>query len=128
MVVTSPVYEVKCSTSLQKSWKAILGSARCGGAPATMGHLFAFGSTEERLRVQVRWSADAAARRSSDPPFDHKTGQGRLDRGDYFDAIYNKKNKVVLVSSCSCIDWLWLRPSGASSHHRRDHGMCNDVQ
>eukprot|EP00962_Isochrysis_galbana_P043160 scaffold16347_cov138-Isochrysis_galbana.AAC.3 len=31
--------------------------------------------------------------------FDHKTGRGRVaaHRGDYFDAIYNKKNKVVLV-------------------------------
>eukprot|EP00962_Isochrysis_galbana_P050937 scaffold22290_cov101-Isochrysis_galbana.AAC.2 len=36
---------------------------------------------------------------ASDPPFDHKTGRGRVaaHRGHYFDAIYNKKNKVVLV-------------------------------
>jgi len=84
---------VKCSTPLQQSWSAGHGSAKGGGAPAaTVGHLYALGSTEERLRVQVRGCR--ARGQARDPPFDHKTGRGRVaaHRGsNYFDAIYNNK-------------------------------------
>jgi hypothetical protein len=61
------------------------------------GHLYAFGSTAEMRRVEVCGCRGRG--KKDDPPFDHKTGRGWVakHRGDYFDAIYNKKSKVVLV-------------------------------
>jgi hypothetical protein len=61
------------------------------------GHLYAFGSTAEMRRVEVRGCRGRGKR--DDPPFDHYTGRGRVavHRGAYFDAFYNKKSKVVLV-------------------------------
>jgi hypothetical protein len=51
----------------------------------------------EMRRVKVRGCRGCGKR--GDPPFDHYTGRGRVavHRGASFDAIYNKKSKVVLV-------------------------------
>jgi len=67
--------------------------------------------------------------------FDHKTGRGRVaaHRGDYFDAIYNKKNKVVLVlvealggiidETMDELGWLARRSKGPGAVDRTRYGL-----
>ena len=61
-------YEVKVPTPLKKKYSAGKGSTQGGGAPATVGHLFGFGSTEEEYRVMILGCAERG--RKSDGPFD----------------------------------------------------------
>ena len=65
------------------------------GRVQNVGHLFAFGNTEERLHRDILGCRERD--RPADPPFDHNTGKGHVafHKGDYYDAIYNKNNHVV---------------------------------
>ena len=62
-----------------------------------MGHLVPFGCCEEKLLVEIYGTRGRGA--PSDPPFDHTTGEGRVDArvGYYADAIHKKKNTVVMI-------------------------------
>ena len=67
-----------------------------GGVPATVGHLYAFGSTLEQYEIDV---LGAPARgRKGDDPFDHATGKGwvKYSKGQYEDALTNKGHQVVV--------------------------------
>ena len=68
--------------------------ARAGGVQ-NVGHLLAFGNTEERLHRDILGCRERD--RPADPPFDHNTGKGHVafHKGDYYDAIYIKNNHVV---------------------------------
>ena len=79
-----------------------------GAAPAKdqcerVGHLVAFGNTEEWLHRAILGCRarglppPGAAPAGRLPPFDHKTGEGHVPfhGGDYYDARYNKRNQVV---------------------------------
>ena len=104
-------YEVKVPTPLKKKYSAGKGSAEGGGAPATVGHLYGFGSTEEEYRVMILGCAERG--RKSDGPFDHKTGRGwvKYQRGHYFDALA-KRSRVVPVI---------IEATGGISPHTRAH-------
>ena len=92
------LYETKCYASL-KTYDALgHGSSKKGGAATTaMGHLVPFGCCEEKLLVEIYGTRGRGA--PSDPPFDHTTGEGRVDArvGYYADAIHKKKNTVVMI-------------------------------
>ena len=63
------------------------GSASSGGTPASVGHSYAFGNTEEKAR---RLNMGCKARGQPGQPFSHKTGHGyvKAHRGFYHDAIF----------------------------------------
>jgi hypothetical protein len=90
------LYEVKVPASLKAQYSAGNGSA-AGGQPATVGHLYAFGSTLEHYTRMVFGAKQRGA--PGDPPLDHSTGQGYVatHRGHYHDALYVKRNVVVLL-------------------------------
>ena len=87
--------EVKCVSPLTKHHAVGRGSARHGGAPASVGHKIAFGNTLEHLHRKIL-GTDARGS-PADGPFDHRTGKGYVAerRGDYYDALKVKKLKVV---------------------------------
>ena len=67
-----------------------------------VGHLVAFGNTEEWLHRQIlgcraRNQPAQPPAGGRLPPFDHKTGEGHVPfhGGDYHDARYKKRNQVV---------------------------------
>ena len=63
------------------------GTRKDGGVPAPVGHLYAFGNTEEQYRLQI---LGARARgHKQDPPLDHSTGRGRVRKqhGKYAHAL-----------------------------------------
>ena len=88
-------YEVKVPSPCIKLHSLGRGSQKCGGKPASVGNHYAFGNTEEFLRVQILGCAGRG--RSFDGPFNHTTGKGWVveQRGDYYDAIFAKGNSVV---------------------------------
>ena len=73
------------------------GSARNGGTPTTLGHKYAFGSTEERLRLENLGCVERG--HPSQGYFNHRTGRGwvRGRRGLYDDALYVKRSVVDIV-------------------------------
>ena len=73
-----------------------MGSSARGGNPASVGHLYGFGNTEEKYRVNIL-GCKARGNKATDRPFDHSTGAGWVAgrRGDYYDALVNKRSKVV---------------------------------
>ena len=70
------------------------GSVQNGGKPASVGHIFAFGNTEELLRITVLGCRRRGRRR--DGPLNHSTGKGWVKevRGDYADAL-SKGSRVI---------------------------------
>ena len=73
---------------------------RCGynaSASADVGHIFAFGNTLEKETVLVYGCKERG--RPTEPPFDHSTGRGYVKgrKGQYSDALVNKKNSAVLL-------------------------------
>ena len=104
-------YEIKVPTPLKKKYSAGKGSADGGGAPATVGHLYGFGSTEEEYRVMILGCAERG--RKSDGPFNHETGRGwvKFQRGHYFDAL-RKHSRVVPVI---------IEATGGITPHTRAH-------
>ena len=88
-------WEIKVPSPCTQFYSAGHGSSTGGGKPASVGHLYAFGNTEEFLRVTILGCAGRGC--ASDGPFDHSTGTGWVveQRGDYHDAIFVKGNSVV---------------------------------
>ena len=89
------LYEFKVPSPLVKSRSAGTGGRDGNGQPATVGHLYGFGSTEEKYRLKILGCRRRG--RKHDPAFNHWTGRGRVDeqRGDYFDALFVKKSRVI---------------------------------
>ena len=88
--------EVKLWTPLLKTSSAGVGNASSGGTPASVGHSYAFGNTEEKAR---RLNMGCKARGQPGQPFSHKTGHGyvKAHRGFYHDAIFVKRNNFNLL-------------------------------
>ena len=70
--------EVKCVSPLTKHHAVGRGSARHGGAPASVGHKIAFGNTLEHLHRKIL-GTDARGS-PADGPFNHYTGKGYVVR------------------------------------------------
>ena len=90
------VNEVKLWTPLLKTSSPGVGNASSGGTPASVGHSYAFGNTEEKAR---RLNMGCKARGQPGQPFSHKTGHGyvKAHRGFYHDAIFVKRNNFNLL-------------------------------
>merc|ERR1712147_241970 len=85
----------KLWTPLLKTSSTGVGNASSGGTPASVGHSYAFGNTEEKAR---RLNMGCKARGQPGQPFSHKTGHGyvKAHRGFYHDAIFVKRNNCIL--------------------------------
>ena len=86
-------------TPLTKHHAVGRGTARHGGAPASVGRKIAFGNTLEPLHRKI---LGTDARGSlADGPLNHHTGKGYVaeHRGDYYDALKVKKLKVIPLVS-----------------------------
>jgi glycerol-3-phosphate dehydrogenase (NAD+) len=88
-------YEAKVVSSLTKTRSVGRGTRKYGGCPASAGHVFAFGNTEEALRVRILGCRKRG--RAGGDPFDHSTGKGyvRAKKGDYYDALFVKGGTVI---------------------------------
>ena len=88
--------ETKVPSPIKKKHAVGAGTRLHGGCPATVGHLYAFGSTEEEYSLLVL-GCKGRGGQAGDTPFDHATGKGwvRERRGQYYDALFNKRNLVV---------------------------------
>ena len=67
------VNEIKLWTPLLKTSSPGVGNASSGGTPASVGHSYAFGNTEEKAR---RLNMGCKARGQPSQLFSHKTGHG----------------------------------------------------
>ena len=63
----------------KKEWRAGRGSAANGGGWQSVGHLYGFGSTEEKIRVENMGCKPRG--RACDGPFNHATGKGWVKGG-----------------------------------------------
>ena len=88
--------EYKVPSPTTKTHHVGKGTKKNGGSVASVGHLYAFGNTEERYRVRIL-GCKARGHLGHGKPMDHATGKGTVKekRGDYYDALKNKKAKVV---------------------------------
>ena len=89
--------ELKAYSALTKKHDAGRGSSANGGTPASVGHLYSFGNTEERLRIANFGCAERG--HPSHGFFDHSTGRGwvKKQKGCYDDALTTKRNVLDLV-------------------------------
>ena len=81
---------------LTKSRRMGKGSVLHGGTVADVGHLYAFGNTEERYRIKIL-GCKGKGTLGVDRPFNHATKVGSVKErtGDYDDALRNKKALVI---------------------------------
>ena len=88
--------EINLWTPLLKTSSTGAGNASSGGTPASVGHSYAFGSTEEKAR---RLNMGCKARGQPGQPFSHNTGHGyvKAHRGFYHDEIFVKRNNFNLL-------------------------------
>ena len=88
--------EYKVPSPTVKSYSAGGGTKKDGGCAASVGHLYGLGNTEEKYRLKVL-GCKARGYLGRDKPLDHKTGRGSVKalRGDYWDALKNKKAVVI---------------------------------
>tara|TARA_B110001452_G_scaffold139703_1_gene116099 strand:- start:63 stop:725 length:663 start_codon:yes stop_codon:yes gene_type:complete len=88
------LYEIKVPSALTQKFSAGRGSKQ-GGKPASVGHMYAFGNTEEFYRRDILGCRRRG--RKDDRAFDHKTGKGYVAAhvGTYHDALFKKKTRVV---------------------------------
>jgi hypothetical protein len=91
------LYEIKVPSPTIASYSAGNGSASKGGAHASVGHLYGFGSTEERYHLMIYGARERG--RQQDGPLKHDTGRGwvRGVRGHYHDAIVRKRTRVCAM-------------------------------
>ena len=94
---TSRLNELKVYSGLSKHYDGGRGSTLNGGTPTSVGHLYACGNTEERLRLGNLGCAERG--HPSHGAFDHSTGRGWVHerRGCYHDGIFNKRNATDLL-------------------------------
>ena len=105
------LYEIKVPSSLVSTYTAGAGSKEKGGNCASVGHTYAFGSTEEKYRVLSLGCKERGRQR--DGPLNHETGRGWVKqvKGHYHDALYVKKSRVVV--------WLVKTTGGVCPHATR---------
>ena len=86
--------ETKVPSPLTQSRSAGKGSRKKGGKPASVGHLYAFGNTEEFYRVRILGCKQVGHPKMA--PFDHTTGKGYVEgkAGQYADAL-RKGSRVI---------------------------------
>ena len=129
------VNEIKLWTPLLKTSSPGVGNASSGGTPASVGHSYAFGNTEEKAR---RLNMGCKARGQPGQPFSHKNGHGyvKAHRGFYHDAIFVKRNNFNLLLHERDVRRRLLahRRSQAALPHaqscaqqRRSHGLLAQV-
>jgi len=89
------LYEAKVPSALTKSYSAGKGSKKGGGKPGSVGHLYAFGNTEEFYRLDILGCRRRG--RKTDPAMSHATGKGYVAKhiGTYYDALFVKKTRVI---------------------------------
>ena len=89
--------ELKVPTPLRASHEAGRGSTVNGGTPTSIGHLYSFGNTEEKLRLQNLGCEPRG--HPSQGPLDHSTGRGwvKEQHGCYRDALFVKRNELDLI-------------------------------
>ena len=89
--------ELKVVSSLKKTQHLGRGTAKHGGCIASVGHVVAFGNTEEELRNESLGCAQRGL--PSDKPFNHGDGKGYVApvKGLYDDALVKKKHKLDFV-------------------------------
>ena len=85
-------------------WKLGRGSKKNGGTPASVGHLYAGGNTEERYRVSILGARPKG--RPGDKPWDHATGRGRIaktyrSRAQYRDPLARRARVDAFVVETS---------------------------
>ena len=126
------VYEVKVPSPLKKEYHAGNGSAAGGGQPATVGHIYGFGSTLEDYEKKTYGLKQRGSPR--DRPFDHKTGKGYVapHKGHYHDALYVKRLRVIMLlveatggispAACAHISMLARRSRGRGATDRTRYG------
>ena len=85
------------------------------GPTEYVGHEYSMGNTEEPLKWRVLGTRQRAVPAAG--PYDHKTGTGyvKAHRGDYADAICNRKARVKLL----CHEIFGGMSSYAARHLRR---------
>ena len=107
------LYEVKVPSALISSYSAGRGSLEHGGQPASVGHKYGFGSTEEKYRILTLGARRRG--RPQDRPLNHATGRGWVKevKGHYHDALFVKKSRVVV--------WL-VEATGGVCPHACAHG------
>ena len=106
-------YEVKVPSPLISTYSAGLGSKEQGGKPASVGHKYGFGNTEEKYR-QLTLGCKGCGR-PQDGPLNHATGRGWVKevKGHYYDALFVKRSRVVV--------WL-VEATGGVCPHACAHG------
>ena len=90
------IYETKVPSSLKAKYSEGNGS-KAGGQPATVGHIYGFGSTlEEYTKLTYGLKQRGLPHQR---PFDHTTGKGYVapHKGHYYSALYDKRLKVVML-------------------------------
>ena len=112
-------YEFKVPSPTVKTFSKGKGSKEKGGQPASVGHLYGFGNTEEKYRVKI-----LGCRRRGRPrdKFDHTTGKGYVQerRGDYYDALVVKKGRVIPM----IIEVVRRHHSSRACAHRASRSAC----
>ena len=81
-----------------KNYSPLVGRTKGREGPTEyVGHEYSMGNTEEALKWRVLGTRQRAVPAAG--PYDHKTGTGyvKAHRGDYADAICNRKARVKLL-------------------------------
>jgi len=88
--------EYKVPSPITKKFSVGVGTKKDGGVHASVGHLYGLGNTEEKYRLRVL-GCKGRGFLGRDKPLDHSTGRGSVKarRGDYWDALKNKKAVVI---------------------------------
>ena len=96
-IALKSAHEIKIVSPHLKKLSLGRGTKAGGGKPASVGHRFAFGNTEEIYRMKILGCRKRG--RPRDDPFDHDTGRGYVEeqRGAYRDALLVKRNRVIPV-------------------------------
>ena len=104
-----------------------------GGQPASVGHQYAFGNTEEKYRVLIL-GCRRRGRRQRDKAFDHNTGKGYVApvKGQYYDAIHVKRIRVapmiveaqggITPHALAHVGYLTRRARGATGRNSTKYG------
>lgn len=108
--------EYKVPSPIVQSRRKGKGTMKYGGSIANVGHRYAFGNTEELYRCKIL-GRKAKGQLGKDKPFCHRTGKGCVEgkRGDYYDALANKKAVVVPMI-------VWRDHSSRNSLHTSPRG------
>ena len=116
----------------KKHAAGVLGTRAHGGVPATVGHLYGFGSTEEEYTLLVQGCGQRGRR--ADGPFKHDTGKGFVEArpGQYAGRAHNAFVCAFIVETCGGIaragraqvGLLARRVAGKNARDRTQYGRA----